>query len=219
MIEKNPNAVVTLKALVNEIWSNSDIEIISCDMRDFVPPEKGDILVSELLGSFGDNELSPECLDGAQKHLKDDGISIPCKSISYINPTMSSKLFQNVRSVEKSQNPRDRIFNYTIQSESSYVVYLKNIYHIGEPTQLFEFVHPNKEKNIDNTRFKTLQFEAKADAVIHGFSGYFEAVLYKDVYISINPVNHTQGLVSWFPLYFPISVSFFLFTSIFLSFF
>jgi len=26
--------------------------------------------VSELLGSFGDNELSPECLDGAQRFLK-----------------------------------------------------------------------------------------------------------------------------------------------------
>ncbi|RWW21168.1 hypothetical protein GW17_00014695 [Ensete ventricosum] len=34
-------------------------------------------LVSELLGSFGDNELSPECLDGAQRFLKADGISIP----------------------------------------------------------------------------------------------------------------------------------------------
>ena len=33
--------------------------------------------VSELLGSFGDNELSPECLDGAQRFLKEDGISIP----------------------------------------------------------------------------------------------------------------------------------------------
>ena len=29
-------------------------------------------MVSELLGSFGDNELSPECLDGAQKFLKGD---------------------------------------------------------------------------------------------------------------------------------------------------
>lgn len=48
-------------------------------MRLFTPPEKIDILVSELLGSFGDNELSPECLDGAQRHLKPDGISIPCK--------------------------------------------------------------------------------------------------------------------------------------------
>lgn len=33
-------------------------------------PEKVDILVTELLGSFGDNELSPECLDGAVRFLK-----------------------------------------------------------------------------------------------------------------------------------------------------
>lgn len=34
-----------------------------------------------MLGSFGDNDLSPECLDGAQRFLKPDGISIP---ISYV---------------------------------------------------------------------------------------------------------------------------------------
>ena len=40
------------------------------DMRHLDVPEKADILVSELLGSFGDNELSPECLDGATRFLK-----------------------------------------------------------------------------------------------------------------------------------------------------
>lgn len=44
--------------------------VVSSDMREWVAPEKADILVSELLGSFGDNELSPECLDGAQHFLK-----------------------------------------------------------------------------------------------------------------------------------------------------
>lgn len=39
-------------------------------MRHWEAPEQADIMVSELLGSFGDNELSPECLDGAQKFLK-----------------------------------------------------------------------------------------------------------------------------------------------------
>ena len=51
-------------------------------MRHWQAPEKvyvvvlnfnevqADLLVSELLGSFGDNELSPECLDGAQRFLK-----------------------------------------------------------------------------------------------------------------------------------------------------
>lgn len=40
------------------------------DMRTLELPEKVDILITELLGSFGDNELSPECLDGAVRFLK-----------------------------------------------------------------------------------------------------------------------------------------------------
>jgi protein arginine N-methyltransferase 5 len=58
---------------------------------------QADILVSELLGSFGDNELSPECLDGAQSFLKPDGISIPYEYTSYIAPISSSKLWNEVR--------------------------------------------------------------------------------------------------------------------------
>lgn len=46
-------------------------------MRDIDVPEKADILVSELLGSFGDNELSPECLDGAVRFLKRMKAKIP----------------------------------------------------------------------------------------------------------------------------------------------
>ncbi|TRZ06104.1 hypothetical protein HGM15179_021003, partial [Zosterops borbonicus] len=39
-------------------------------MRGWEAPEAADLVVSELLGSFGDNELSPECLDGARGCLK-----------------------------------------------------------------------------------------------------------------------------------------------------
>lgn len=52
-----------------EMWGDL-VTVVSCDMRLWEAPEKADIIVSELLGSFGDNELSPECLDGAQKFLK-----------------------------------------------------------------------------------------------------------------------------------------------------
>lgn len=51
------------------MWGDA-VTVVSSDMRDWSAPEKADILISELLGSFGDNELSPECLDGAQKFLK-----------------------------------------------------------------------------------------------------------------------------------------------------
>lgn len=73
--------------------------IVASDMRTWVAPEQADILVSELLGSFGDNELSPECLDGAQKFLKPGGISIPAASTSQLQPITAAKLWNdaNVR--------------------------------------------------------------------------------------------------------------------------
>ena len=58
-----------LENLKYEMWGEQ-VTVVSTDMRFWDAPEKADILVSELLGSFGDNELSPECLDGAQKFLK-----------------------------------------------------------------------------------------------------------------------------------------------------
>lgn len=46
-----------------------------------LPP---DIIVSELLGSFGDNELSPECLDGVTSFMNAETICIPRSYRSFI---------------------------------------------------------------------------------------------------------------------------------------
>lgn len=194
----------------NCVSSFLDVTLFKCDMRDFKPPAKVDIIVSELLGSFGDNELSPECLDGAQKHLKSDGISIPSKSTSYINPTMSSKVYNNVRLVDRNMHPRDRYQNYSNQSECTYVLYIKNCYHIDNPKPVFEFAHPNLSKTIDNTRYKTIEFDVSIDCMLNGFTGYFDCTLYKDIMLSTNPLTHTKGMVSWFTLFFPITEPLFL---------
>ena len=70
------------------LFSCIKVDVVSGDMREWAPPPENyaDILVSELLGSFGDNELSPECLDGAEKFLKPGGVSIPTSYTSYIGP-------------------------------------------------------------------------------------------------------------------------------------
>ncbi|EDW02663.1 protein arginine N-methyltransferase 5 [Drosophila grimshawi] len=193
IIEKNPSAIRTLSNMVKTLWSKKDVHIFSKDMRDFSPPELADVLVSELLGSFGDNELSPECLDGALKLLKTDGISIPCKSTSYINPIMSAVLHSNVFQLTSTVSA----FN------CGYVVLLKNIYHIDNPQALFEFTHPNRSTTIDNTRHKQLSFKVQKDCVLHGIGGYFDTVLYKNISLSINPLTHTPGMFSWFPMFFP----------------
>jgi len=196
-VEKNPNAVITLENMKLDFWGDS-VTIVSCDMRQWSAPEKADIIVSELLGSFGDNELSPECLDGAQRFLKDDGISIPCQYTSYVSPLSSSKLWNEARSCRDTTKPLEAPY------ETPYVVRLHNSRQLTEAQPLFTFRHPNTDGVMDNSRYGSLQFDVDVDTVIHGFAGYFHCVLYGDITLSIVPHMHTAGMFSWFPIYFPI---------------
>jgi protein arginine N-methyltransferase 5 len=57
-VEKNLNAVITLRnRVITDDWDC--VTVIHSDMRNWAPSDghKADILVSELLGSWGDNEL------------------------------------------------------------------------------------------------------------------------------------------------------------------
>lgn len=63
------------------------------------------------------------------------------------------------------------------------------------------------DKIIDNSRYEVLKFNVKIDSVLHGFTGYFDTILYKDIRLSIEPFSHSKGMVSWFPIFFPIRVS------------
>jgi protein arginine N-methyltransferase 5 len=96
IVEKNPNAINVLEMMMRDMWKGKDVELIYGDMRKTQYEGAIDILVSELLGSFGDNELSPECLDGIQHFLKPTGISIPCNSISYLRPIATKRVNSNL---------------------------------------------------------------------------------------------------------------------------
>eukprot|EP01100_Stratorugosa_tubuloviscum_P003408 TRINITY_DN1821_c3_g1_i1.p1 TRINITY_DN1821_c3_g1~~TRINITY_DN1821_c3_g1_i1.p1 ORF type:complete len:645 (-),score=289.85 TRINITY_DN1821_c3_g1_i1:119-2053(-) len=191
-IEKNPNAVVTLRNMKIQLdWQN--VTIFDADMRTWNAPEKADILVSELLGSFADNELSPECLDGAQSFLKPNGISIPCEYSSFIAPITCPKVWNDVKA-----------FGDLKHFETPYVVRFFNSYQLTQAKKCFTFIHPNYDQIRTNSRFIQLQFQINHSSLVHGFIGFFDATLYKDVHISIYPQTFSIGMFSWFPIYFPI---------------
>jgi len=196
-VEKNQNAIVTLETLNKEEWDDQ-VTVVSSDMRVYNAPEQADILVSELLGSFSDNELSPECLDGAQKFLKEGGISIPCKYTSYAAPLSSQKLYSEVVLTKEVGKIPEAPF------ESPYVVRLQNVNILQDPKPVFTFEHPNYDHPIDNERYIQLDFDIKAASMLHGVAGYFDFVLYKDIVLSIHPKTFSHGMFSWFPVYFPI---------------
>jgi len=245
-IEKNPNAFVTLRERQRREWAAIDpkeasVNLLFGDMRQLEVTEKADILVSELLGSFGDNELSPECLDGATRFMKDDGISIPSSYAAYIAPISSSKLHQEA--VGKDGKEGDKK-----SAETPYVVMLQAINILsadGLPDaqgkeglfgkspvtevapsaatcgpriqQCWEFVHPRRDIPVDsrglphtnthNMRAVELLFHIPHPGMLHGFAGYFEAVLYGNVGLSIHPDRMdaiSKDMLSWFPCFFPV---------------
>lgn len=111
-IEKNPNAYVLLQRHNIEDW-NGRVTVVKTDMRAWKGPilpdgtfGKVDILVSELLGSFADNELSPECLDGVQHVLNPDhGISIPSSYTAHFTPISTPRLWADLLNRSTSADP------------------------------------------------------------------------------------------------------------------
>lgn len=239
-LEKNPNAIVGLRERAANEWGQDVVRVEMGDMRTVkVPQEKADMIVSELLGSFGDNELSPECLDGAMRILKPNGICIPRAYSSYITPICTPKLFAEVsKGTPISAGPG--AVNLTAgdprvkASETPYVVLLRSVGYLAaqggrenwpEVQHCWTFDHSTMPDvpvtseglpltNAHNVRISTHTFHIPRQAVCHGFAGFFEAHLWGNVVLSIHPdpARATPGMMSWFPLYFPLRDPLFLAT-------
>ncbi|KAH9885977.1 Skb1 methyltransferase [Xylariomycetidae sp. FL2044] len=226
-VEKNPNAYVYLLRQNQEQWGGQ-VTVIKTDMRAWKGPllspgvhGKVDILVSELLGSFGDNELSPECLDGIQHVLAPGhGISIPSAYTAHLSPIATPRLFADI--TQRSRAGQEHGF------ETPWVVRLFQIDFVaqrGVPDrprfqQAWEFVHPLPQRTMDaiearrsggvvgggggsmaggvgandhNARHCCLTFVCRSRGVVHGLAGYFEAVLYESAASSSSASSISGG--------------------------
>ena len=215
-VEKNPNAYVYLLRQNQTVWGGK-VNVIKTDMRAWKGPVvsesaetgpvhgKVDILISELLGSFGDNELSPECLDGIQHVVaKPHGISIPSSYTAHFSPISTPKLYADILARSATE---DTAF------DTPWVVRLYALDFVcqrvpGHPRfqQAWEFSHPIPEStlaavqarrsggvvgggggsmagaagaNVHNSRYCHVTFVCRARGVIHGLAGYFESTLYE----------------------------------------
>ena len=181
-VEKNPNAYVYLLRQNQTVW-NGRVTVVKTDMRAWKGPiisfssssssspddndttttttttttstQRGrvDILVSELLGSFGDNELSPECLDGIQHVLAPThGISIPSSYTAHISPISTPRLYADIKS-RAEQGDREA----SLAFDTPWVVRLFALDFLaarGVPDhprfqQAWEFSHPLPQKTMD----------------------------------------------------------------------
>lgn len=222
-LEKNPSAFVLLQRQNQTLWQNQ-VHLVHSDMRSWSGPQEDiskyvadaakeqdqpsansyhiDILVSELLGSFGDNELSPECIDGVQDLLNPaHGISIPQSYSAFLTPIAAPKLYTDISFKIQAGEPNAAHVPYVVMLQATdFLSYdTDQLNTPGErPIQrtdskpaireAWTFYHPNKDRktnnaphnniNSHNKRSVSLRFECPRRGICHGFAGYFESALY-----------------------------------------
>jgi type II protein arginine methyltransferase len=162
-IEKNPSAVIYLRSMAehNVDWQGI-VSVINIDARkltlDALDGNRIDIVVSELLGSFGDNELSPECLDPLLESecCKSTTISIPMQCTTYLAPVSSYRL--HCDAAQQALVPHDGSQPLGIQKamETSYVVRPHSASQTHQEQSCWTFQHPSSTPGKERTA--TLEF-------------------------------------------------------------
>ncbi|GAV03546.1 hypothetical protein RvY_13949 [Ramazzottius varieornatus] len=195
-VEKNPITQRILQEKLATEWKGRNVELVFGDMRTWQPVEKLDMMVSELLGNVADDELSPECLQGPQQLLKEDGISVPHSYSGFVQPVSSSILYVELQKYYKKKGGLEMM--QAFGKEQVEVVKL------APAQRLFTFSHPDFSPVINNERHRVLEFTADKDGVLHGFEGYFDILLHGLLNLSSIAGRETPGLCSWAPAFFPL---------------
>lgn len=175
-IEKNRKCRQSLTDRNGQKWNNQ-VQLIFEDVRK-VADLKADMVVSEMLGSIGCNELSPEVLQSFQNP---NLIMIPQRYQSYLMPVYSPFL-------EKPPLYQPYLVNFAMHNQ-------------GQWQKLFEFHHPsdpefNQSREIFNSQ------------PINGFKGVFVSNLYKNVRIGNHPqMLKEEYCDSWWELVFPVALT------------
>lgn len=182
-LDKNPYALHTLYFRKKNDWNNNNIHIINCDMRDFAINIHPDIIVSELLGSFSDNELAPECILNSLPMLCKDTkntIVIPTRSISFISPVTCSTVWSQLST------------SLQCYSEAPLVVYLHRAYLASMPQVCFDFL---LNSTVESSTYISLNdnFIIPQSQLLCNISNYAN-VLLSDLYNSLKP-NFPQSII------------------------
>ncbi|CCH60060.1 hypothetical protein TBLA_0C02500 [Henningerozyma blattae CBS 6284] len=220
-IEKNSNAFLYLQNKNFNNWNNK-IKIINSDIFHWNPTKDKNeklifnLCISELLGSFGCNELSPEILYHIERNFTsygndNDTIFIPNSCSSYIAPIFSPLMYQyllnkplnsNITNNTNSNFSEDNFEKPWVLHNLPYTIVsskINEIWSFKHPMQNYNTIQSsnsvinpielfNKNSNSNN------DFKIKHKCEIHGFIGYFTANLYENITLSTIPTDSTIKL-------------------------
>ncbi len=148
------------------------IEFVEKHVLDFIPDERADVVICEMLSSILLIEQQiPASYHAVENILKPKGIIIPQNATIFIVPVESPMMVERF-SFEQLQFPK---VVQTVRSDS--VKDLADLQVLHE----FDLTKPASDYCID----ETLQFSIITDGVIQGFAGLFESELYNNIKLNM----------------------------------
>uniref|UniRef100_A0A1I7SU54 Protein arginine N-methyltransferase n=1 Tax=Bursaphelenchus xylophilus TaxID=6326 RepID=A0A1I7SU54_BURXY len=221
-VEKNPFAFRSLVHKNKKMWDYF-IKLVNADLREHKLIKKAldghvpYLVISELLGSFACNELSPDLLTTLEPLIDNKTVFLPQYYTNFISPCFSFRLnniiqggrpdfYQRLSNFCGRDGIRAIDSNNYSNLDQLYVSTLNSAYIIDAPQPVCTYKHHAKASNLMQWRSQT-HFKISVDCQINGLAGFFEAKL-KSNTISTVPKDINQFTdikKSWFPAYFPLS--------------
>lgn len=188
-----------------------------------------DVVVSELLGSLGDNELSPECLEDFYAQLlevqRTRGLQrnphltcIPQSYTAWVAPLMSTSLEAAVAEAAVkglTVSPPGCRDHHAALDHSLLVTNLSRGITLAAPQPCWTFTHDFSTRDPLTSaaameRSVRLGFRVPPCGRCSGVAGFFSCVLYASprssavTTLSTAPVGRTDDMYSWFPCTFTL---------------
>lgn len=176
----------------NEVeWSSlHDLKVEVARFGTVVDDAKAGILVTDLLGVCGDDQLCPEILAGSKHLISDDAVVIPSSCTSYVAPSSNQRVW--------TQANNDNKVDQVVSAEVSECTFLSS------PQKLFEF-----RSSGEDTLYwsKTLMFEVCKPGILYGFCSWFSCTLCDGVvFVSGFCDDNVHREQAFFPLPFQVDI-------------
>src|SRR3989344_5142685 len=174
-------------------------------------PERVDVCISEILGNLADNEdMIPILADARKRFLKDEGLMLPRKVMTYLTPVSSVQAHEQVkkrecRGINGSYNLDDLLARLNTKNPFNlyYDCILPESTYVGEPQAVAAFNFDGK----DQAEYRVnVNYTVVRAGMLTGFKGDFLAELSDSVVLDISGGDITGRTTSdcWKHCYLPI---------------
>ncbi|XP_055309339.1 protein arginine N-methyltransferase 5-like isoform X2 [Sitodiplosis mosellana] len=220
VFDEDPCARISIKEAIEHLYADRNTKItILADANAEEYFAEMDIVVSITSRAIYESQCLQFNFNRVHEYIRPDAIFIPGQSSISIVPITCALAYSTLHEGALKFNHRNsahELQSYEIRAQIVCPLYTRNFYECADAHELFSFKYQcsYNDRSIrvtTDSRTKRSEFVLDREAVVTGFAGYFQAVMYKDVTLNNRTMfnNHNIGCIpmAYFPLKCPQTLS------------